>query len=99
MNSDIPSVTLITCHYGDPWWVCNLIRQVHNLDFIRKIFIFDNSTNRNLMITARTTKNLTRIQLAKLINEHVSVIENLENGKVVNNINVLQKKDIKYYKT
>ena len=48
MNSDIPSVTLITCHYGDPWWVCNLIRQVHNLDFIKKIFIFDNSTNSNL---------------------------------------------------
>lgn len=49
------------------------------------------TTNRNLLINARTSKNYTRIQLAKMINEHVSIIENLETGKVVNNINVLQK--------
>ena len=46
---------------------------------------------RNMLTVSRTQKNLTRIQLGKLINEQSSVIDNLETGKIVNNINVLQK--------
>jgi ribosome-binding protein aMBF1 (putative translation factor) len=43
------------------------------------------------LITFRNEKKYNQIQLAKLINEDVSIIKNLETGKVVNNVNVLQK--------
>jgi putative transcription factor len=47
--------------------------------------------DRKDMIARRIEKKMNQTQLAKLINEQVAVINNLENGKVVNNPNVLQK--------
>lgn len=43
------------------------------------------------MIQARTDKKLTQAQLAQQINEPVSVIQNIEAGKVIENKLVLGK--------
>ena len=50
-----------------------------------------NSEMKKQLITFRNEKKYNQDQLAKLINEDVSIIKNLETGKVVNNVNVLQK--------
>jgi ribosome-binding protein aMBF1 (putative translation factor) len=46
---------------------------------------------RKELIQYRIAKNLTQAQLAKSINEQTSIINNLENGKVVNVPNILIK--------
>lgn len=50
-----------------------------------------NSEMKKQLITFRNERKYNQDQLAKLINEDVSIIKNLETGKVVNNVNVLQK--------
>lgn len=50
-----------------------------------------NSEMRKQLIAFRTEKKYTQDQLAKMINEQSIIINYLENGKVVNNNNILQK--------
>lgn len=46
---------------------------------------------RKAMIDARTQKGYTQVQLATMINLRAQVIQDLENGKVVNEKGILQK--------
>ena len=46
---------------------------------------------RKELIAKRVEKGLNQTQLAKLVNEQATIINNLENGKVVNVANILQK--------
>lgn len=50
-----------------------------------------NPSMRKAMIEARTKKGYTQIQLANMMNYRTQVIQDLENGKVVNDKGVLQK--------
>lgn len=50
-----------------------------------------NAAMRKAMVEARTKKGYTQVQLANMLNYRTQVIQDLENGKVVNDKGVLQK--------
>jgi ribosome-binding protein aMBF1 (putative translation factor) len=50
-----------------------------------------NLAMRKALIEARTKKGYTQIQLANMLNMRTQVIQDLENGKVVNDKGILQK--------
>lgn len=64
----------------------------HNIQDVPSVSlnILDPSMRKEL-ISKRIEKGFNQSQLAKMINEQSSVINNLENGKVVNEKNILQK--------